>query len=80
MANPQVWIQLSANFFKRNNPIQGAMMAMLQGVYTLATFQSRRKLLTYNFYLAQQKLGRMEEVLNDCNPYGSQGVKINKIY
>ncbi len=80
MASPEVFMKLSMDFLKRNNPIEILAMNLAQWVYNLVTFNSRMKLLKYNFLLARQKLSRMQETLEASDPGQYQGHKINKIY
>ena len=82
MANPQMMFSpnIIIDFFKRNNPIEAAILQIVQGAYALVTFQSRRKLLRYRKMLEFQKLERIEKTLNDFNPYTDKGVKMDRTY
>jgi hypothetical protein len=80
MANPQAIWQLSKDFFKRNNPIDAVVANVANGLNELVTFNSKMKLLRYKFMLARQQLQRMEDSLNQTNPYNVRGFKIDKNY
>lgn len=80
MASPQMYVHLVKGFFQRNNPVEGMLMSVVQGVYNVVTLYSRMKLLKYRFMLEQQKLQRIETTLNTFNPYESMGNKMNRTY
>jgi len=80
MSNPQMYINLAMNYFKRNNPVEAFAMQMIQTVYNLVTLRSRMKLLSYRKMLEVQKLERIEKTLNQFSPYEVQGNKMNRIY
>ena len=79
-ANPQMVLKLTKDFVKRNNPVEGILLGLLQTIYGLVTLRSRMRLLKYNYHLAQQKLNRMQDTLGDRSPYDVRGAKMNRIY
>jgi hypothetical protein len=80
MADPQAFLRVSANFFKRNNPMQAFLVSMATTIENLATFMSKRKLLKYKFYLAQQHLAAIEHNLQEGNAQAIRGNKIDRDY
>jgi hypothetical protein len=80
MASPQMYVALAKSFFQRNNPVEAIAMGIIQGIYNLVTLQSRMKLLKYRYMLEAQKLERIENTLNQFNPYEVQGNKMNRTY
>lgn len=80
MASPQMYLSLAKSFFQRNNPVEAVAMNIVQTIYNLVTFESRRKLLKYRKMLEVQKLERIERTLNEFNPYDHVGNKMNRTY
>lgn len=80
MANPQMILQMSINFFKRNNPVEVLFASLAQSANEVVTFSSKMKLLKYKFMIARQQLQRMEDNLSQDSPYNVKGYKIDKIY
>ncbi len=80
MASPQMFIQLSIDYFKRNNPVEAVVVNMVQTAYNLITLKSRMKLLKYRFMLERQKLERIETTLTQFSPYETQGSKMDRRY
>lgn len=80
MASPQMYVALAKSFFQRNNPVEAVAMGIVQGIYNLITLHSRMKLLKYRYMLEAQKLERIENTLNQFNPYEVQGNKMNRTY
>ncbi len=80
MASPQMYVALAKNFFQRNNPVEAVAMGIVQGIYNLITLHSRMKLLKYRYMLEAQKLERIENTLNQFNPYEVKGNKMNRTY
>ena len=80
MATPQMYFAMAKNFFKRNNPVEIAVLNLMTGIYNLITYRSRMKLIKYRYMLEMQKLERIEQTLNGFNPYDYRGNKMNRTY
>ncbi len=80
MASPQLYLSLAKNFFQRNNPVEVLAMSVVQAVYNLVTLNSRMKLLKYRYMLEAQKLERIENTLNQFNPYELKGNKMHRTF
>lgn len=80
MASPQLYLTLAKNFFQRNNPVETVVMGLVQSVYNLVTLKSRMKLLKYRYMLETQKLERIENTLNQFNPYEMKGNKMHRTF
>jgi hypothetical protein len=80
MANPQVILQLSLNYFQRNNPVEAILMNALSTITYLKTFQSQRKLLKFRMMLFQQQVSSIEQKIHEGGDYTLRGTKLNKSY
>jgi len=78
-ASPQVLWNLSKGFFKRNNPGDALLKAVLESFHNLVTFNSKMKLLKYKFMLAQQQLKSMESHVTD-NPFEVRGNRLDRAF
>lgn len=81
MADAQLILQLSKNFFKRNNPIEMVFKSIQDQLDYWLNYKSQQKLVKYRYALEQQKFKRIERSLQAGNPVGMmQGSKFNKRY
>jgi hypothetical protein len=78
--NPQMIMNLSKDFFRRNNPVDAMVRTITETVLNIVTFNSKMKLLKYKFMLAQQQMQLMESNLHQGSQFNIKGVKIDKIY
>lgn len=79
MADPQVILEISKGFFRRNNPMDTLVQSITEALDTVLNHQSRVRLMKYKFMLAQQQLQHMENHVQQ-NPYDVRGVKIDRAF
>jgi hypothetical protein len=75
MANAQVILQLSLNFFTRNNPITSIIEGVTQSVESLINMPSQMKLMKFRFMLYKQQLESIENNLTE----GERAAKGSKV-
>lgn len=65
---------VTSDFFKRNKPLEMAVMQILQAVYFVITLRTRMKLNKYKYLLAVEKLEKMQTSLSESyKPTNSMG-------
>jgi len=79
MASVQAIVKVLPNYLKQRNFGEMFAMVLIQQIYNMITWPSRRKLLHYNLLLAQERLHKMESALGSSSPYSFRGQKINKL-
>ena len=80
MANPQVFVNRTMDFFKRNNPFILMAFSIVQSVYFVITWQSRVKIMKYKLMLEVERLERMQQALYETPLHQAQMGKMNRIY
>ncbi|MBX2860585.1 MAG: hypothetical protein KTR14_05085 [Vampirovibrio sp.] len=81
VANVQTIINLSMDYFRRNNPVEQFLNSILTGINNLVTLRSKMKLLKYKYMLAQEQLNKMEHHIQTGSPYDIKGGgKINRAF
>ncbi|OGI03471.1 MAG: hypothetical protein A2Y25_10765 [Candidatus Melainabacteria bacterium GWF2_37_15] len=71
--------RITHSYFRRRNPVAKAVVNFLTSIYNLLSLKKRLKSMQYQVQLTQYRMHQMEKMMNEANPYNSQGgFHINK--
>lgn len=76
----QMIIELSKNFFRRNNPVETWVKFITEQTQNLLTFKSKMKLLSYKHSLASEQLRKMESYVSSGSAYQNRGNRLDRAY
>lgn len=79
MANADVFLTLSKNFFVRNNPISLVFLQIEQGFDFIVNFNSNVKLVKFRFMLYRQQLESIERNLQ-AGATAPKGSAMDRLY
>jgi hypothetical protein len=78
-ADMQLVMQLTQNFFFRNNPITAITTSVAQVIDKVVNFESHRKLMKYRCLLYKQQMSSLERNL-DAGSLSPRGERMNRLY
>lgn len=80
--DPQVVMNLSVDFLKRNNPVEQIKQEVTDTWRLVTTMPAQRNLLNFELMMAQEEFGAMMNAMNDAATSGKPepGTQFNVTY
>ena len=79
MANPQMLLTLTKNYFARNNPIDQIVASIKSTIEFIITMPSQKKLLKYRSMIYLEQLESIETNLN-AGKTAPRGSRMDRFY